>query len=320
MKDFQQQFTDYPSFLQTVSEGLWEGRGLDEPLARFLHPQVIFRDACGVGIGPAAVGSDVLSTLAAFPDLTMRAEDVLWCGAAQVGMLGAQRALAMGTHRGPGLFGAPGGAQTSYRVMTDFYAKSNRISDIWQVRDTGAILAQLGLDPRGWAEAQLARAESDSQPFREEVDMQGPYTGTGNRNQWGMAFADLLERVMQGGFSAIPDQYDRACQLDYPGGQSSHGPEAADAFWLGLRAALPSARFEIHHRIGMEEPLLPPRCAIRWSLTGRHDGWGRFGAPSGALVHVMGMSHAEFGPRGLRREWTLFDEAAILMQIAMHRG
>jgi hypothetical protein len=32
------------------------------------------------------------------------------------------------------------------------------------------------------------------------------------------------------------------------------------------------------------------------------------------------MSHAEFGPRGLRREWVLFDETAIWKQILLKTG
>ena len=65
---------------------------------------------------------------------------------------------------------------------------------------------------------------------------------------------------------------------------------------------------------------MSPRAAIRWSLTGKHDGWGTFGQPSGAEVHVMGISHAEFGPWGLRREYTLFDETVIWKQIAIKKG
>ena len=42
--------------------------------------------------------------------------------------------------------------------------------------------------------------------------------------------------------------------------------------------------------------MMPPRAAIRWSLSGKHEGAGRFGTPSGADVYVMGISHAEFGP------------------------
>jgi hypothetical protein len=89
---------------------------------------------------------------------------------------------------------------------------------------------------------------------------------------------------------------------------------------MALRAAFPSAAFRVEHRIGREDPRMPPRAAIRWSLHGRHDGWGAFGRPSGAEVYVMGMTHAEFGLWGLRREWTLIDETAIWKQILLHTG
>ena len=72
--------------------------------------------------------------------------------------------------------------------------------------------------------------------------------------------------------------------------------------------------------IGRDDPAMPPRAALRWSLWGKHDGWGAFGAPTGAQVYVMGFCHAEFGPWGLRREWVVFDETAIWMQIAKHAG
>jgi len=94
---------------------------------------------------------------------------------------------------------------------------------------------------------------------------------------------------------------------------------------VGLLAAFPSAIFAIHHQIGMDADMLSPRAAIRWSLTGMHDGWGAFGRPTGARVHVMGISHAEFGPYGpdgigLRREFALYDEIAIWKQILLHTG
>jgi hypothetical protein len=65
---------------------------------------------------------------------------------------------------------------------------------------------------------------------------------------------------------------------------------------------------------------MPPRAAIRWSLHGRHEGWGCFGKPTGAEIYLLGISHAEFGPRGIRRECTLFDETAIWKQILLHSG
>ncbi len=66
--------------------------------------------------------------------------------------------------------------------------------------------------------------------------------------------------------------------------------------------------------------MLPPRAAVRWSLTGKHSGPGFFGAPTGSEVHVMGITHAEWGEWGLRREFTIYDETAIWKQIHLATG
>jgi hypothetical protein len=89
-----------------------------------------------------------------------------------------------------------------------------------------------------------------------------------------------------------------------------------------LRSAFPSAQFSIDHQIGREDPMMPPRAAIRWSLHGKHEGWGSFGRPTGAEIYIMGISHVEFGAlvNGhplIRREFTLYDEVAIWKQILM---
>jgi hypothetical protein len=102
-----------------------------------------------------------------------------------------------------------------------------------------------------------------------------------------------------------------------PCGVEAHGTSAAKEFYIGLRSALPSASFKIEHQIGRHDQMLSPRSAIRWSLTGKHEGYGRYGTPTGAEVHVMGVSHAEFGPWGLRRETTLIDDIAIWKQILL---
>jgi hypothetical protein len=261
-----------------------------------------------------------MATCHEFPDRQLLGEDVIWSGTPEVGMLSSHRILLTATHVNDGQFGPATGRRIATRAMADCYAKNNMISDEWLIRDNGAIVRQLGFDPKEWARERVAGLNPESQPFRPAVDVQGPYTGRGNDNEWGAAFASLLTRIMEAEFSVIPAQYDRAVQAEYPGGQTVHGTAGVDAFWLGLRSAFPSARFEVHHQIGLDEPRMPPRAAVRWSLTGAHAGWGTFGAPTGAEVHVMGISHAEFGPRGLRREWTLYDETAIWMQILAHQG
>ena len=320
MKGFDDRFADFPDYILGITREIWEDRGLGARMKEYYHPEVIVRMPDGIFFGAPALITATMATCVEFPDRVLLGEDVIWSGTPEVGMLASHRILSTAIHARDGMYGPATGRKVTYRAIADCYAKTNRISDEWLVRDTGAMIRQLGWDVQDWVRTCLVRLDPETQPFRPAVDVQGPYTGRGNDNQWGAAFAALLTRVMQAEFSVIPDQYDRAIQAEYPGAQTVHGTDGVVAFWLGLRSAFPSAKFEIHNQIGMEEPNMPPRSAIRWSLTGTHDGWGAFGAPSGADVHVMGISHAEFGPRGLRREWTLYDETAIWTQILAHRG
>ena len=89
--------------------------------------------------------------------------------------------------------------------------------------------------------------------------------------------------------------------------------------------SFPHAKFKVHHVIGRDDKNMPPRAAVRWSLHGKHDGFGAFSEPTGAEVFVLGITHAEYGeliqgePK-IRREWTLFDEVSIWKQILMYKN
>ncbi|MEM9247635.1 MAG: nuclear transport factor 2 family protein [Pseudomonadota bacterium] len=317
MRGFDNKWRDFPDYILGITKEIWEDRGLGARMREYYHPDVIVRMPGGISTGEPASTAATMSTLVEFPDRVLLGEDVIWSGSPEEGLLSSHRILSTATHRG-GAFGPATGKPVTYRAIADCWAKDNMIADEWLVRDNGAIVRQLGHDPREWAVAEVAAGRGAV--FTPEIDVLGPYTGEGNGHEVGEAFADLLTRLMDAEFSVIPEEWDRACHLEYPGGQTGHGHAAADAHWLGLRASFPGAVFRIHHVIGREDDRMPPRAAVRWSLTGAHAGWGAFGAPTGAEVHVMGISHAEFGPWGLRREWVLYDETAIWKQIVTAQG
>ena len=322
MKGFDPRFRDFPDYILGITQEIWEQRGLST-LHDYYAEDIVVRSPSGVTRGNAGVIGATMATLAEFPDRRLLGEDVIWSGTPETGMLSSHRILSTATHTGDGAFGAATGRPLVYRVIADCHAIANRIDDEWLVRDQGAIVRQMGWEPRAFARDQIAREggpEACPRPLTPATDQPGPYRGRGNDDERGTRLADLLTRIMGADFAAIPAEYDRACQLEYPGGVSAHGSDAADRFWMGLRAALPDATFTLHHVIGRDDPMMPPRAAVRWSLHGRHSGWGAFGAPSGAEIHVLGITHAEFGPWGLRREWTLFDETAIWKQILLHTG
>jgi len=282
----------------------------------------------GIQRGNQEVIASTMATVNEFPDRQLFGEDVIWSGTPETQLLSSHRIITTGTHSGNGLFGKASGKTFKIRVIADCAAKDNTIFDEWLIRDYGGIVRQLGGEPRSFAKKLIRSeggAESCSKPFTPETDVKGDYVGTGNDNTWGKKYATVLNRIMEKEFSVVPVAYDRAVLTEYPGAVSGLSHESVTQFWLALRSSFPTATFTIHHQIGMDANVLPPRAAIRWSLDGVHEGWGVFGNPTGAQVHVMGISHAEFGPFGdngesIRRECALYDEVAIWKQILMQTG
>lgn len=322
MKGFDPRFRDFPDYILGITKEIWEDRGI-ATLHHYYAPDIVVRSPGSVVVGNRGVIAATMATLAEFPDRKLFGEDVIWSGTPEEGMLSSHRILSTATHHGDGVYGRASGRKLCYRIIADCHAIGNQINDEWLIRDQGAIVRQMGLDARDFARDLIAReggAEACIRPLSPATDRPGPYAGTGNDNEWGQRYADLLIRIMSADMAAIPAEYDRACHLEHPGGATGHGCDAADRFWMSLRAAFPDATFTVHHRIGRDDPMMPPRAALRWSLSGRHTGWGAFGRPTGAEIYVLGLSHAEFGPWGLRREYVLFDETAIWKQILLQTG
>ncbi|WP_238366198.1 nuclear transport factor 2 family protein [Mesobacterium pallidum] len=304
---------DFPDFVNGMTRALWDQRRQGIGIADLYDREARIATPWGQAQGHVGAGREISALLATFPDRRLLSEDVVWCPQGGSEYLGAQRLHVEGTQTGPGRFGPATGQRVVHRELSELHVRMGRVSREWRIRDTGAILRAGGTTPEDWARAQAAAGEPAPQAVTE------PAQRLGNDSDWAQVFEDLVQQALGGNFSAIPAQYDPGCDLSYPGGEVARGPHAAERFWLGLGESFPTAKLTIHARMGLEEPLMPPRASLRWTLAGKHGGWGLFGRPTGAHVRVMGMSHAEFGPRGLRREWTLIDEAAVWLQILSPR-
>ncbi len=322
MKSNSNKWQDFPDYILGVTKEIWEDRGIGT-LNHYYSKDIPVRTPMGVGVGNQPVIAATMATCHEFPDRLLFGEDVIWSDDPSAGLLSSHRITTTATHANDGQFGAATGKKFRIRVLADCAAKDDVIYDEWLIRDYGGIVRQLGHTPRDYT-AQLIEDEGGfekaKRPFTPEMDVAGEYTGRGNDNEWGARYGDTLTRIMDQDFTCIHNSYDRAVMGEYAGAHSTLGVEGTTSFWLGLRSSFPSATFKVHHQIGMDGGMLSPRAAVRWSLDGTHDGWGTFGRPTGAQIHVMGMCHAEFGPWGLRREFALYDEVAIWKQILLAAG
>ena len=321
MKGFDKKFIDFPDYILGITNEIWENRGIAS-LHKYYSKDIIVRSPSSIVVGNEDVINATMATLTEFPDRELLGEDVIWSGSPEEGMLSSHRILTTATHLGDGIYGKATGKKLTYRVIADCHAINNQINDEWLIRDQGAVVRQMGWDPKEYASKLIKNEGGSSQctkPFHPSNDIQGPYKGHGNENKWGLKYEEILNSIMNADISIITKEYDRAVQSEYAGGISGHSYNAVDKFWMNLRSSFPSAEFKIQHRIGREDINMPPRSAIRWCLHGKHDGWGTFGRPTGAEVFILGASHVEFGPWGIRREYSLFDETSVWKQILLAR-
>ena len=160
-------------------------------------------------------------------------------------------------------------------------------------------------------------------PFVPEADRPGPYAGPRQRQRVGCEkYADILGprhggRRVGRRVRVRPRLPARLCTR-HPAAAPTTSPTC---FWLELRASFPFG--EARHRPpdrpgGPAHAASPPLCA---GACGGATTDGAGSAPRPAPTSTSwALSHAEFGPRGLRREYVLYDEVAVWKQILLQTG
>ena len=55
--------------------------------------------------------------------------------------------------------------------------------------------------------------------------------------------------------------------------------------------------------------------SVRWSAQGSHRGYGPYGEPTGRPISLWGINHWIIESDVVQKEWMMFNEFGILMQI-----
>ena len=74
-------------------------------------------------------------------------------------------------------------------------------------------------------------------------------------------------------------------------------------------------KFNIDHIYWLGDDQQGYRVATRWSLIGTHEGPSMYGKPTGKPIHIMGITHHRVQDGKYVREWTIFDQIALLKQM-----
>ncbi len=332
MQGFDSEFTDLDHYIRVITDRIWEGRRIED-IRRYYTPDCAVETPSSVSVGVQPVIDGTRATLLAFPDRRLLAEDVIVSGDEASGVLSSHRIFSPMAHAGPGAFGPPSGRPVFARTIADCVCWNNRITHEWLVRDQAAIARQIGLHERelaqrwlrergGFARPPMPPAPAPYRSFVDSHPLAKRYV-SGFQALW----AAGQQAGANGGLGASGTGHSSAVASilrathqaqvisALPAAELAVGCEALGRFWAGLVGALVLEEFTIEHLVLQQRPGRAAAMALRWRAHTRHLGAGRYGAPTGRSVEVLGISHAEWEQDRVVREWILIDDVAVWMQV-----
>jgi hypothetical protein len=316
-------YANVPDFIYGITREIWEDRGIGQKLDRYYAQDIKLRAPTGYTGSNQGVTAQTLQTLHQFPDRQLVGEDVVWQPYADGSFLSSHRLISVMTHTGDGIYGTAQGRAVRSRIIAECWVRDRVVVEEWLVRDQAAFARCMGTSAREMALEMTQVELSAGKP----VSFFMPEHDQPSQCPFGIENDPAVQRYVQGlndiwsakNTAAIRSLYFHGANMHTPGGETRYGHADIDRFFIGYLASMPDATLTVHSAFINRDAEQAPRIAARWSLSGTHTGYGHFGAPSGAKLYVMGLSHAHITQSQVMSEWITFDEVSIWKQIHAHQ-
>ena len=322
LEGFEPVYRDFVDYIVRCTHRIWEEKNVGLCRTHYSDDCQLHMLA-GPALGMEVVTQNTIASLASQADRLVMAEDVVWSEDAPGEFYSSHRIISRSTHSGDEpLTGQATMRGTGVSTIADCKVIANRIVEEWLVRDNATAMWQVGADPRS-----IAAAAADA-------DRKGDQARHAWRTQAIAATRVEDDVAIEDGHPAAPvaamlrkafadDLYGEAAELFSPSAEM-HWPSRRHGFgrgyWIGcatqLSNGLHQRAFRCEHVAARPLPHGDVAVAIRWSLAGTHKGTGVWGEPSGRELWLLAISHFRLRAGMIVEDWTVFDEVAVLRQIA----
>jgi predicted ester cyclase len=321
MEGFDPDFSDIVDYIVKITHRIWEEKEIGLIYDTYLHNISIWTTE-GRTYGRDEVLAGTIRTLAAYPDVRLFADEVIWSGDDQQGFHTSHRIVWVGHNTGYSIYGPPTRKRILRTGIANCLVKENRIIEEWIARDEMAAVLQLGYDPFE-AASKMAQPVSFPAPVAGETDRargQNTPDRMPLRSDSEFDIEDFIRRTYHEIWdwrllNKIDAYYtpDFVCHTVPARKLTGRGPYKAHL--LSLMAAFPDAYLAIEQIYWMGSEKDGCKVMVRWNLQGTHRGPGFYGAPTGKRVYLLGISHLLVQNGRIREEWMIYDEFALLKQI-----
>jgi predicted ester cyclase len=326
MRGFDDEFVDLPDYIVRITHKIWEERAIGLIYNYYNHNAIMHSDY-GTTHGVEAVVVSTLQYQAAFPSDKGFADDVIWRGNDEDGFYSSHRWTNVGTHTGYSSYGAPTGRQVIRTGFADCCVRENRIYEEWVVRDGSSMLRQMGIDPKQYVADLVKTGAYDwmrAEPHGDIERLRGqlPPPIMPPKQSEGFDVQDFVRRSYHEIWNwrlinQVEAYYAENHVAHLPDDRELHGRADIAYFITCMLAMFPDGAMEIDHFAALGNDAEGYRVAIRWTFQGTHQGHGIYGAPTNKRIRMTGISHHHIENGQYVQEWTLFDEIALLLQLAI---
>jgi predicted ester cyclase len=283
--------------------------------------------AYGTTHGVEPMVKNTLQTQAGFTNRAALADDVIWSGNDEDGFYSSHRVTSVGLNTGYTVYGPPTWRTVARHGFAECAVRENRIYEEWLVRDEVGVLRQLGIDPKQYVVELVKRGGSDLMKLepRSEIERlrgQLPPPIMPPKQSNGFDVEDFVRRSYHEVWNwrllnKVEAYYTKNHLCHMTGQRELYGRAAIGYFITCMLAMFPDGAIEIDHFAALGDDKKGYRVAVRWTFQGTHEGNGVYGPPTGKRVQIMGVSHHHIKDGKFVQEWTLFDEVALMIQLAI---
>lgn len=329
MQGFDDDYVDIVDYIIRCTHKIWEEGQLGLIYSHYQHNAKIWTSD-GLTYSRDEVIANSAQTQAAFPDIKLYADDVIWSGNDQDGFYSSHRIGWVGHNTGYTVYGPPTGRKIVRYGIADCFVRENRVVEEWIARDEMSLVLQLGFDPNAIAEAYARRTYRGDLPKQPDSNIERTFGQTqpkplAPRNGDAFDPEELVSRSLHEIWNwrmlnAIRDTYYASNAVTHaPGRRDLYGYGDLRSYILSVIAALPDCEMELGHIQHIGNARDGYRVAARWLLHGHHRGFGPYGPPTGGPVRIIGISHYTVLDGRITEEWMCWDELALLKQIWLAR-
>ena len=324
MKGFEAQYKNIIDYIVRITYTIWEEKNIGYIYDTYSKDCRVW-DEFGLQFGSEKIVSDTVHTNNAFPDIRLFADEVIWAGDEKASFHTSHRTIITGTNSGFSKFSKPTGKTVRLFCIANCVAKNNEIYYENVVYDTAGLIKQLGLDLHQVAK-QIANEGSigpfapdfkNSKPKRKitklkPISYEIPETVKDVRKFVHAVYETIWNRR---NFSAINDVFSNNIEFEGSTGRKFKGVKQLRKFIISIVASFPDLALSIEDLYWMGNTKDGFLISIRWGAVGTHKGNGIYGPPTNRECYLWGITQWEIKNNKIIKEWTGFNELAILMQL-----